>query len=84
MREVLRRVALLSLAVAAPAAAPAAAQPVAAVVGAPPAGWRADTSAAAQTKLLRFPDIHGDKVVFTYAGDLWTAPVTGGTAVRLT
>ena len=40
--------------------------------------------AAAQTKLLRFPDIHGDKVVFTYAGDLWTAPVTGGTAVRLT
>jgi len=39
---------------------------------------------AAQTRLLRFPDIHGDKVVFTYAGDLWTAPVTGGTAVRLT
>jgi tricorn protease len=40
--------------------------------------------AAAQTKLLRFPDIHGDKVVFTYAGDLWTAPATGGTAVRVT
>src|SRR4029434_5861757 len=40
--------------------------------------------AAAQTKLLRFPDIHGDKVVFTYAGDLWLAPVTGGTATRLT
>ena len=28
------------------------------------------SSATAQTKLLRFPDIHGDKVVFTYAGDL--------------
>src|SRR6202158_5896949 len=40
--------------------------------------------ASAQTKLLRFPDIHGDKVVFTYGGDLWTAPVTGGTATRLT
>ncbi|HYB69316.1 MAG TPA: peptidase S41, partial [Candidatus Bathyarchaeia archaeon] len=39
---------------------------------------------AAQTRLLRFPDIHGDRVVFTYAGDLWTAPSTGGTAVRLT
>ncbi|MBI3651097.1 MAG: PD40 domain-containing protein [Acidobacteria bacterium] len=39
---------------------------------------------AAQTKLLRFPDIYGDKVVFTYGGDLWTAPVTGGTATRLT
>ena len=38
----------------------------------------------AQTKLLRFPDIHGDKVVFTYAGDLWTAPSSGGTATRLT
>ena len=37
-----------------------------------------------QTKLLRFPDVHGDRVVFTYAGDLWTAPVAGGTAVRLT
>jgi tricorn protease len=38
----------------------------------------------AQTKLLRFPDIHGDKVVFTYAGDLWTASANGGTATRLT
>src|SRR3954467_12683488 len=36
------------------------------------------------TKLLRFPDIHGDKVVFCYGGDLWTAPVAGGTATRLT
>jgi tricorn protease len=40
--------------------------------------------AAAQTKLLRFPDIHGDQVVFTYAGDLWTASTTGGMATRLT
>src|SRR6187397_3334668 len=39
---------------------------------------------SAQTKLLRFPDIYGDRVVFTYGGDLWGAPVTGGTAVRLT
>ncbi|HEY7913512.1 MAG TPA: S41 family peptidase [Blastocatellia bacterium] len=40
--------------------------------------------ADAQTKLLRFPDIHGDKVIFTYGGDLWVAPATGGTATRLT
>jgi tricorn protease len=40
--------------------------------------------AQAQTKLLRFPDIHGDKVVFTYGGDLWTAAATGGSATRLT
>src|SRR5260370_1018442 len=38
----------------------------------------------AQTKLLRFPDIHGDKVVFTYAGDLWLAATSGGLATRLT
>jgi tricorn protease len=38
----------------------------------------------AQTKLLRFPDIRGDRVVFTYAGDLWTAPSSGGSATRLT
>lgn len=40
--------------------------------------------ASAQTKLLRFPDIHGDRVVFTYAGDLWTAAANGGNATRLT
>src|SRR5688572_33495474 len=40
--------------------------------------------ASAQTKLLRFPDIHGDRVVFTYGGDLWTASTAGGTATRLT
>src|SRR4051812_37967972 len=39
---------------------------------------------SAQTKLLRFPAIHGDRVSFTYGGDLWTAPTTGGTATRLT
>ena len=41
-------------------------------------------TASAQTKLLRFPDIHGEQVVFTYGGDLWTAPVSGGNAIRLT
>ncbi len=40
--------------------------------------------AAAQTRLLRFPDIHGDRVAFSYAGDVWTAPAAGGTAARLT
>ena len=40
--------------------------------------------AAAQTKLLRFPDIHGDRVVFSYAGDLWLASTDGGQATRLT
>src|SRR5438132_878387 len=44
----------------------------------------AATPAFAQTKLLRFPDVFGDRVAFTYAGDIWTAPAAGGTAIRLT
>src|SRR5262245_1427257 len=39
---------------------------------------------SAQTKLLRFPDVYGDELVFTYGGDLWRAPAAGGTATRLT
>ncbi|HEX8178324.1 MAG TPA: S41 family peptidase [Pyrinomonadaceae bacterium] len=46
--------------------------------------WLVPAAASAQTKLLRFPDIHGDRVVFTYGGDLWIAATSGGTATRLT
>ncbi len=48
-------------------------------------------TAAAQTRrgddlarLLRYPDIHGDTITFSYAGDVWTVPAAGGTARRLT
>ncbi|UCF38072.1 MAG: PD40 domain-containing protein, partial [Acidobacteriota bacterium] len=41
-------------------------------------------SALAQTKLLRFPDISGERVVFSYGGDLWTASTDSGRAARLT
>ena len=34
--------------------------------------------------MLRFPAIHGDQLVFTYAGDLYTVPADGGVARRLT
>ncbi len=37
-----------------------------------------------EARLLRFPAIHGDQIVFTYAGDLYTVAATGGTARRLT
>ena len=33
---------------------------------------------------MRMPDIQGDRIVFVYAGDLWTVARTGGTAQRLT
>lgn len=35
-------------------------------------------------RLLRFPAVHGQKVVFTYAGDLYQVPLSGGTARKLT
>ncbi|HYC62824.1 MAG TPA: PDZ domain-containing protein [Thermoanaerobaculia bacterium] len=38
----------------------------------------------AATLLLRYPDLHGDRIVFSYAGDLWTTSVSGGDAQRLT
>jgi len=39
---------------------------------------------ADEARLLRFPAIHGDKIVFGYAGDLYTVPAKGGIARRLT
>jgi tricorn protease len=35
-------------------------------------------------RLMRFPTVHGNEVVFTYASDLWTSTVDGGYARRLT
>ena len=37
-----------------------------------------------ETLLLRYPDIHGNTVAFVYAGDIWVADSSGGTARRLT
>ena len=50
----------------------------------PAAAFLLASSASAQTKLLRFPDIHGDRIAFSYGGDLWTASASGGVATRLT
>jgi tricorn protease len=33
---------------------------------------------------LNFPDIHGNTIVFSCEGDLWSVPATGGLAKRLT
>jgi len=35
-------------------------------------------------RLMRFPDIHKDKIAFYYGGDLWLASSTGGVARRIT
>ncbi len=35
-----------------------------------------------ETRLMRYPDISKDSVVFVYAGDLWVSSRTGGLARR--
>ncbi|MGA7566676.1 MAG: PDZ domain-containing protein [Terriglobales bacterium] len=35
-------------------------------------------------RLMLFPDIHQDKIAFTYAGDIWVASSSGGVARRIT
>ena len=42
------------------------------------------TAQAEEARLLRFPATNGRDVVFTYAGDLYTVPIAGGQARRLT
>ncbi len=42
------------------------------------------TTASAQSRLMRYADVHRDQIVFTYEGDLWKVPTTGGDAVRMT
>jgi tricorn protease len=40
--------------------------------------------AAVEARLLRYPDVHGDKIAFVYAGDIWVVDAGGGGARRLT
>jgi tricorn protease len=49
-----------------------------------PAVAQTPAEPTAPTRLLRYPDLHGDFVVFCHGGDLWRAPANGGTAIRLT
>ncbi|MBE6334493.1 MAG: protease [Bacteroidales bacterium] len=42
------------------------------------------TVTAQEARLLRFPSTNGQEVVFSYGGDLYKAPLSGGEATRLT
>lgn len=48
------------------------------------AGSMGPSAQAPESRLLRFPAIHGSQIVFTYAGDLYTVSASGGVARRLT
>ena len=40
-------------------------------------------AASEEARLLRFPTVGGDKIVFTYAGNLYSVGIDGGAAVKL-
>jgi tricorn protease len=46
--------------------------------------WSAGDSTAQRSGYYRYPSVHGDNVVFTSEGDLWSVGIRGGTARRLT
>ncbi|MDP4282488.1 MAG: PDZ domain-containing protein [Bacteroidota bacterium] len=49
------------------------------------ASWMAfSLYAQDEARLMRFPAIHGNQIVFTYAGDLYTVDKSGGLARKLT
>src|SRR5271157_532220 len=47
-------------------------------------GGMATAQEMQEGRLLRFPDIYKDKIVFSYGGDLWLVPAAGGVARRIT
>ena len=50
----------------------------------PASGQAAGNAGNGPARLLRFPATNGTDVVFSYAGDLYTVPLSGGEARRLT
>lgn len=41
------------------------------------------TTAIEDARMMRFPDINGNQIVFVYAGDIWTVDARGGDARQL-
>ena len=44
----------------------------------------APTEGSPEARLLRFPATNSQEIAFSYAGDLWTVPIGGGEARRIT
>ena len=52
-------------------------------VAAVPAVQAEESNHTPDARMLRFPDVSADQIVFVYAGDLWIVPKAGGLARRL-
>lgn len=46
--------------------------------------FKMEATAQDEARLMRYPDINKNLVVFVYAGDIWSVDATGGEARRLT
>ena len=46
--------------------------------------WNAELKSQEEARLLRFPAVYDNQVVFSFAGDLYTVPLSGGVARQLT
>ncbi len=57
---------------------------LAAALGCSASAMAAGTTGSDEARLLRFPTIGGSTIVFSYGGDLYSVPATGGEAKRLT
>ncbi len=44
----------------------------------------AASAAVEKRPLMRFPDVHGNTIVFVHGEDIWSVPAEGGVATRLT
>ena len=55
-----------------------------AVFALPQAATATTVSPTDEARLLRFPATNGQQVVFSFAGDLYSVPISGGEARRLT
>jgi tricorn protease len=43
----------------------------------------ADAPRPVDGRMMRYPNVSSNQIAFTYAGDIWVVPKTGGTATRL-
>ncbi len=46
--------------------------------------WSVGALCGAEARFMQYPDIHGDRIVFSYENDLWTVSASGGVAQRIT
>ncbi len=47
-------------------------------------GGASRVAAQKEARFMKFPDIHGNLIIFSYEGDLWRTGIDGGIAARLT